>query len=1654
MICLCCRVSLNCFGLVLYRPRLPLSNLLVHINSVDEEADEQTDAQETFQTRYPGIVMTIPTKPILSYLDELRMEKKNAKKNATIGDTSQTVSSSRPTPLALQLPPDPIKESEQFKEHVGNIICFCGIHQHTHTCRKPPKGWRRCRLCKPTALNDGTKPLELVLEHEHDETYTINVLESEQERPKGSTSTTQQEFVGPYDPENHTPKEKLCSPLQSDSSRTIIWELDRPELDPLIPLEQDMTKEQIISRLFNEMLPSVDEQPLFEEGSQRVSRSRVDMHQFYEHDENNLFYGLLLWRLMEFSQLNTNYKSVQCLRRELMHCLRKMPLDSKFGNKTVEQHIRSRTGSQSQEDDIDTTILAEDCNCNCKPVRSSKRLQEATENGEAESTGDVSIEEKIELYSQLMTNPTGVSCFGGGELEIFLFAEVEDVNIAVYDEEDDALIRVEYVLARRDDRPTIHLLRTPNSEEDSRSTSSESLIKSPEYKYKLFTPKLKEMMKKLQALDTRDLRKLYEMVSDSLPERNGLVVDYNDMLTPLLGCNSNLLHLGSTEQSKAALFYIGPYINKDGVKITDALPILEKAREHAQNFPSIAEDSGTNKRQFQQVLTRTVNMLNGMIELSDTQIAASLLGMGASLCSDSFVTCDTAAYQKLVNNEIQRTKKGSGCSGFDLADEDSDEDSDEENEYYDEMDILCGDKGDELEEDDTSQADNRSLDPMESEDTGGGDDDFEEDADKISGLDLEGNNESGVTMMDEGNHSESETNTTRHCVTQSQKEDEGEDFAYINASFGSAPFYKMNDGTKRPVSYAALYRYRGEALKNLSRDEYCACVMVVEIESGEGSASSGGGRKKSKAYPFGAGLGMEKNYHQVLRSKLRIPKFTSSPPPPPRTMPQPPLNLDESDAGYEDQIQTYKRELDAWRKKADRFAHFYLTMFRPEDKLYEEGQICTYEYNWETFAKFYRQLRMSRYVTDKLRFDHIHRMIYSWRVDPERRRMLAEFRGRASTVWTAEEREASKAFFCRSYNAQQVDDGMDHISNEVQDLSEKESTAARKHLGHSKAILNTLGSLAETSEDSTLHTTSRESSLSAKSRLPAVDNVSTLPFNMTLDESKRQSHVKDTCSEADGNVSTRNKYRKIPNLDKKVEDYIKSQDLSADKDSVVQLAHDHFKAIRSGRADETDYKAPLLFVSGKPGNGKSKIIESLDGIVEIMKVGEQMKNAFMGSAAVNIRGTTLLKSWNIPVFSKNKGPEDKIRPWNPDELFALKRRFGQNIYNICAVVIDEVSTVQPYMLAYLNSRMQELFDNDKKLFGGRMVILVGDFDQKPPTAGGKGNTLPGSVMEYIELKGKPPTFKTAKQLGLAKMGGFLFSKFRYIKLTSQHRSGDPKHMAVISKMSNTGIGPTIKDLKNTYKKLSADDLASNDFRFATNIVTGNCERREINAWQAKRWAEYHGVNTIRWARNRKEESWKGRPRTEECVAHAMQNSCFWEFFPPGAMGYLNTYGINADDGLVNGTEIKYHSLSFEDKDEKRQFKVQCAQAEPGDIITLASPPTAINVELFADSDWDSETEKKKKKAMRREWLRSGKGSITKDGFVVIPISTRDGNKIESTTTYIPGCTGLGEQQYYYPDSQIQMKDYFPIEPAFSITVDKAQVRFFCAYFACFASILL
>jgi len=371
----------------------------------NQEADDR--ARETFQTRYPGIVMTIPTKPILSYSDELKMKMKKMKGKATIGDTSQTLSSSRPRPRATQLPPHPSNDMGNFKTFVAVTVCHCGIHVHTFTCKKPPKGWHGCRLCKPSPLSNGTRPLEIASSILTDGTTQWDELEPygteyeprcyETKQSDAPTRLVKQEYVSGWDPDRHTMKEDI-SPLKSDSSRTIIWELSRPELHPLAPLDDNMTKEDIISSLYRQMIS--DEQKdgslqMFKDASERLLEEQVDLHSFNKQDNNNLFYTLLLG-MIESSRLKAGDKSVQCIRRELMHHLSLKEHDDKFGDTgmSIEQYIEFR---------IDQT--------------------------------DDDIADKVKRYSQYLKNVDGDDCFEGGELEIQLFAEMEKFNIAVYDYE-------------------------------------------------------------------------------------------------------------------------------------------------------------------------------------------------------------------------------------------------------------------------------------------------------------------------------------------------------------------------------------------------------------------------------------------------------------------------------------------------------------------------------------------------------------------------------------------------------------------------------------------------------------------------------------------------------------------------------------------------------------------------------------------------------------------------------------------------------------------------------------------------------------------------------------------------------------------------------------------------------------------------------------------------------------------------------------------------------------------------------------------------------------------------------------------------------------------------------------------------------------------
>ena len=180
---------------------------------------------------------------------------------------------------------------------------------------------------------------------------------------------------------------------------------------------------------------------------------------------------------------------------------------------------------------------------------------------------------------------------------------------------------------------------------------------------------MKRIFLDLSSMEEKDLIQLYDTVKNKLVQRNGYVVDYNPALTAILGCHTNSLLLGSSEQAKAAAHYLGPYVDKDKTPLGETLEIIYEAMQYVKTHPSKAGDAGTISRFAQFLLTRILDKLGSLIEYSDTQAAAELIGLRTSISSEIFAGCDTDACINLVKNELFFNKETSrSCDNDDEED--------------------------------------------------------------------------------------------------------------------------------------------------------------------------------------------------------------------------------------------------------------------------------------------------------------------------------------------------------------------------------------------------------------------------------------------------------------------------------------------------------------------------------------------------------------------------------------------------------------------------------------------------------------------------------------------------------------------------------------------------------------------------------------------------------------------------------------------------------------------------------------------------------------------------------------------------------------------------------------------------------------------------
>ena len=67
-----------------------------------------------------------------------------------------------------------------------------------------------------------------------------------------------------------------------------------------------------------------------------------------------------------------------------------------------------------------------------------------------------------------------------------------------------------------------------------------------------------------------------------------------------------------------------------------------------------------------------------------------------------------------------------------------------------------------------------------------------------------------------------------------------------------------------------------------------------------------------------------------------------------------------------------------------------------------------------------------------------------------------------------------------------------------------------------------------------------------------------------------------------------------------MDEYVRSVNLSHDKNLAVNIMQDHFQCLRDGIGHSKEYEAPILNITGGPGVGKSFLVKVLDDISRIL----------------------------------------------------------------------------------------------------------------------------------------------------------------------------------------------------------------------------------------------------------------------------------------------------------------------------------------------------------------------------------------------------------------------------------------------------------------------
>jgi len=205
--------------------------------------------------------------------------------------------------------------------------------------------------------------------------------------------------------------------------------------------------------------------------------------------------------------------------------------------------------------------------------------------------------------------------------------------------------------------------------------------------------------------------------------------------------------------------------------------------------------------------------------------------------------------------------------------------------------------------------------------------------------------------------------------------------------------------------------------------------------------------------------------------------------------------------------------------------------------------------------------------------------------------------------------------------------------------------------------------------------------------------------------------------------------------------------------------------------DKVESSSENIFITGKPGCGKSVLIHALTDNGK----KHYILAAPTGLAAINIGGKTLHSIFRLPASDGIIHPTFNNFTTDRDTIAYIK-------YKVNHLIIDEVSMVRADMFDFIDRLMRYAKEKDEP-FGGAQIIIVGDFYQLPPVA---------NAADTIQLKqagyDSPFVFssKAFETFQMEELSEVLRQKGdpKFIKLLHSARTGDvtDKQIAELNKL--------------------------------------------------------------------------------------------------------------------------------------------------------------------------------------------------------------------------------------------------------------------------------